>query len=284
MPNETSVPAPGSVEAQAIAELEKEGHVVEGKEPAPAESVKEPVPPKEEPKVEAPKPEVKVEEKKPDRSPKMVETWKLKVAEDQKENLEKELTDLKAKVEELSKQKAPITQAQSEDIKEEIARLAKDKDVDVEFLTGFADSILKRAETKYKPSVDVETTLKKLQEKQQLDEELSSYSSEFDKDVTPLLAEYQLSGEALSQLKSTLRDYAFSETYAKVPLKEIFAIKQAEFNLSVPKKSSEGKGIKTRATDVVDIDNMSEEDFAKLPADKIEEFVNKKSSSSWQRK
>lgn len=278
-----SVPAPDSIEGKAIAELEKEGHVIEGKESAPKEPVKEPETPKVEPKVDAPKDEPKTppaDDKKPDRSPKMVETWKLKVAEDQKEALQKQLTDLQAK---LGSQDTPVTKAQEKEIKDEIAEIFKDTDVDTGKLAQLSEAILKRATAKV-PSVDLESTVKKLQEERELEKELNAYSNEFDKDVLPLVAEYQLSGEALSQFKSTLRDYAFSETYAKVPLKEIFALKQAEFNLSVPKKSSEGKAIKGRAADVVDIDNLSEEDFAKLPADKIEEFMQKKSSSSWQRK
>lgn len=282
-----SVPAPDSEEGKILASLAKEGHVIGTEKPdANDGDIKDtPAPPKDEPKAsETPKVEPPKDDKKPDRSPTMVEAWKLEVATKQNERHQKEVTDLQAKIEELSKQKAPVTQAQTEDIKDEIAKLAKDKDVDVDFLTNFADSILKRAESKYKTNPDIEKTVKELQEQRELEKELNEYSNEFDKDVLPLIGEYQLTGEALSQIKSTLKNYAFSETYAKVPLKEIFALKQSEFNLSVPKKSSEGKAIKGRAADVVDIDNMSEEDFLKLPADKVEEFMQKKSSGSWQRK
>jgi hypothetical protein len=285
----TSVPAPDSLEAKALAELEKEGHVIGTEKPDvnDGEIKDTPAPKKDEPKVDAPKDTLKKdapEEKKPDRSPTMVEAWKLKVAEDQKDVISKKVAELEAKVQELSTQKVPVTVAQAEDIKEEIARLAKDKDVDVDFLSGFADSILKKAESKYKSSADIEKTVKQLQDERELEKQLNQYSSEFDSEVTPLLEEYQLSGEALSQLKKTLRDYAFSETYAKVPLKEIFAIKKSGLDLQVPKRSSEGKGIKTRASDVIDVDNMSEEDFAKLPTEKIEEFMSKKSSGHWQRR
>lgn len=287
----TSAPAPDSLEAKALAELENEGHVIGTERPDvnDGEIKDTPAPKKEEPKADAPKTEdpkkdAPVEDKKPDRSPTMVEAWKLKVAEDQKDAVSKKVAELEAKIQELSTQKAPVTEAQTEDIKDEIAKLAKDKDVDVEFLTGFADSILKKAEAKYRPTQDIEKTVKQLQQERELEKQLNQYSNEFDNDVLPLLKDYQLSGEALSQIKNTLKGYAFSETYAKVPLKEIFAIKNAELNLSVPKKSSEGKGIKTRASDVVDIENMSEDDFSKLPPEKIEEFVQKKSSGTWQRR
>lgn len=284
--------APVTPEAkQALEELAKEGHVIGTSQPdANDGEIKDtPKPPKEEVKVEEepkenPTKDIPKDDKKPERTPTMVEAWKLKVAEDQKASLEIKITELSSELDKLSKQKSPITQAQQDDIKDTIKELAKDKDVDVEFLSEFANTILKKAESKYKSSGDIENTVKKLQEEKEFEKELSMYSDEFEKDIRPLLAEFQLSGEALSQVKTTLRDYAFSETYAKIPLKEIFAIKQSELNLSVPKKSSEGKGVKVRATDVVDIDNLSEDDFSKLPPEKVLEFAQKKSSNSWQRK
>lgn len=283
MPDEKpSAPAPESDEAKVLAELEKEGHVIEGKEPSPKEPEKVPETPKEEPAKA--KEDLIENPKKPDRSPTMVEAWKLHTAESQKDKLAKEVAELSAKLEEVSKQKTPVTIEQSQDIKEEIAKLAKDKDVDVEFLTGFADSILKKAESKYKTSSDIEKTVQQLKEKTELAEELAAYGAEFEKDVLPILGEYQLTGEALSKIKETLKGYAFSETYAKVPLKEIFTLKMSELNLSIPKKSSEGKAIKGRASDTVDVDNISEEDFSKLSPEKVEEFMAKKSSGSWQRK
>lgn len=275
--NNEGTPAPGSEGAQALAELEKEGHTVEGAQPAtPAEAPKAPETPKEEVKA----PEVTTPEK-PDRSPTMVEAWKLKVAEDQKAGLEKDLTDLKAKVEELSKQKAPVTQAQEKDIADEIKAIAEGREgVDVELLTKFADTILKKAEAKYKPSAEIEKTLGDLKAKQQLDDELAQYSQEFEKDVLPLIKDMQLSDAALSELKSSLKDLAFSETYAKVPLKEIFQIKQETLNIKAPKKSSEGKGPKSRANEVVDLENLDEESFRKLPDDAVMALADK-NSGTW---
>ncbi len=275
------VPAPTSIEAQAIAELEKEGHVISDSKVQPNpndEEIKDtPIPPKETPKVEE-KP--KDEAPKPERTPTMVEAWKLEVATKQNEKHQKEVADLQAKIEELSKQKETITQTQKDDIAEEIKALAGDKEVDTEFLTKFADTILKKAESKYKPSVDVEKTLKEFKDSQELNKQLSEYNTEFDKDVAPLVKDYQLSDQALSDMKSALRDIAFSETYMKVPLKEIFQIKQSVFNLTVPKKSSEGKGIKTRANDVIDLDNVDEESFAKMTPEQVEAFT-KKQSGNW---
>lgn len=278
--NNEGTPAPVSIEAQAIAELEKEGHIIGTSQPDAIDGdIKDiPKPAEEKPKIEEkPKEEIP----KPDRSPTMVETWKLKVAEDQKAGLEKELTDLKAKVEELSKQKTPITQTQTKMIAEERQTLADELGISVDKIDKLIETTLKEAEAKYKPSADVEKTIKQLTDDRELEKQLNEYSSEFEKDVIPLVKDYQLSDQALSDMKTKLRDLAFSETYMKVPLKEIFQIKQTEFNLSVPKKSSEGKGIKTRASEMVDLDNLDEESFKKLEPEQVEQFVRRQSSGSW---
>lgn len=290
MPNENeSVPAPDSIEAQALAELEKEGNTIEGKEePTKEEPKKDPEPVQKDPepskeKKEDPVPS-KDEDKKPDRKPTMVETWKLHVAEDQKDKALKEVERLQGELKKLTEQKASISEEQKDDIADEIKRIAEETGVDPAPLSKLADVIIKRSQSEKQFPADLEKTVKQLQEERELEKQMNEFSREFDKDVSPLLSEYQLTGEDLSKIKDTLRDYAFSETYQRVPLKEIFAIKQAEFNLSVPKKSAEGKGIKSRGANVVDIDNMSEEDFKNLPADKVEEFIQKKSSGSWSRR
>lgn len=289
--NTESPAAPKTEVEEALEQLQKEGHVVGTGQPdandgdikdipAPPkkDEPKEEVKPKEEPKVEKPKEE---EPKKPERTPTMVEAWKLKVAEDQKDTLAKEKIELLAKIEDLSKQKAPVTQVQKDDIAAEIKALAGDKEVDVEFLTNFAEKLLSKAEARNKPSAEIIKTLDEFKQKQQLEVELNKYSEEFEKDVLPLVAEYNLSGTALSDFKKSLRDIAFSETYAKVPLKEIFSLKKETFNLTVPKKSSEGKGPKGRAADVVDLENLDEESFKKLTPEQVEELSSRKAGGGW---
>ncbi len=275
--NEGAV-APNSIEAQALNELQKEGHDISTSKPDANDGEIKDVPSVEEKKevIEPKKEETPKEEIKPSRTPTMVEAWKLKVAEDQKEAALKAKSELEAKIEEMSKQNNPVTQTQKDDIEAEIKALAGDKDVDVEFLSKFANNILSKA----KPSVDVEKTIKDLTEKNQLSEQLNQYSNEFENDVLPLVKEYQLSDKQLSDLKSTLRNIAFSDTYAKVPLKEIFEIKKSTFDISQPKKSSEGKSIKTRGNDFVDVDSIDEDSFKNLKPEQVDEFISKKSSGS----
>lgn len=277
MPNNNEGnPAPESLEAKVLAELEKEGNEIEGKEQPELKKEETPIIPKEEVK-ETPK-EIPKEEpaEKPHRLPTMVEAWKLKVAEDQKASLEKDLTDLKARVEEMSKQKAPITNEQKSEIQDDIRAIADEAGVDANFLTKFADTILKKA----KPSEDIQNTLKELQEEKELAKQENLYSKEFEADVLPIVEEYNLSGQALSQLKKSLKDLAFSETYAKVPLKEIFKLKEETFEIKAPKKSAEGKGIKHRS-ETVDLDNLDEDKFKNLTPEQLDKFIAQKSSGGW---
>lgn len=280
MPNEIEgIVAPNSIESEVLAELQKEGNVIGTHQPDSNDGeVKDsPAPSKEEPKVEEPKKEeTPKEEPKLERTPTMVEAWKLKVAEDQKAGLEKDLTDLKAKVEELSRQKSPITQAQKTEISDEIKTMAEEAGVDADFLTKFANSILAKA----KPPEDLQATLDELKQEKELVKQENFYSKEFENDVMPLVKDFNLSDTALSQLKASLKELAFSEIYAKVPLKELFKLKEDSFDFKVSKKSSEGKGIKVR-TEVVDLDNLDEDKFKNLSNEQLEEFEKKMNSGSY---
>jgi len=268
--------APDSLEAQAIAELQTEGNVITEHQPVNDDgeildkkveaTVETPVIPKEEPEVET-----------PSRTPSMVEAWKLKVAEDQKDSAIKQAQELQAKIEELSKQKSPVTETQRVELSDEIKTLAEESGVDENFLNKFADTILKKA----KPSEDISKIVQSLTEERELVKQENLYSQEFAKDIEPLVKEqYGLSDTALSQLKTQLKDLAFSETYAKVPLSKILKAEFDTLGIKEPKRSSEGKAIKVRSNEVVDFDNLTEEQFEALSPEKLEEF-SKRSSSGW---
>lgn len=281
MPNEIEGVAPDSLEAQAIAELQKEGNVIGEHQPVPddgevREQVVEPVAPKVEPKEETPQ----APEDKAPRTPTMVEAWKLKVAEDQKESATKQVTELQAKIEELSKQTRPITEAQKEDITDDIKQIAEDSGVDAYFLEKFANTILKKAEAKFKPDESVTRTVKELAEQRELLKQEQIFDGEFAKDIASVKEQYGLSDEALSKVKSQLKDLAFSETYAKVPLAKIFKAEFDSFGLKEAKRSSEGKGVKIRTNEVVDFDNLSEDQFNNLSPEQIEAFASR-NSSGW---
>lgn len=279
MSNEIEGIAPESLEAQVIADLQKEGHEVGDHQPIDDDGnviekeveVKEPEAPQE----ETPKDE------EPSRIPTMVETWKLKVAEDQKASAEKQVAELQAKLEDLSKQTRPITDTQKEDIADDIKTIAEESGVDETFLSKFANSILKKAEAKFKPSDDTTKMLQELTHEKELLQQENLYSQEFAKDIEPLVKEqYGLSDTALSQLKSQLKDLAFSDTYAKVPLAKILKAEFDTLGIKEAKRSSEGKGVKMRSNEVVDYDNLSEDQIGKMSPEQLIEFSNR-NSSGW---
>lgn len=281
--------APGSIEAQVLADLQKEGHQIGDHQPIPTdgEVTEQKV---EEKKVEVPSTDetkkADVEESKPDRSPTMVEAWKLKVAEDQKDGALKKVADLEAKITELSQQSSRPTENQKQDIVDDIEELVKEAEeagADGKFIRKLASTLLSKAEAKFKPSDDVTKTIKELAEERELAKQERLYVEEFSKNIEPLVKEqYGLDDTALSQLKSQLKDLAFSDTYAKVPLAKIFKAEFETFGLKEAKRSSEGKGVKVRSNEVVDYDNMTEEQFSKMTPDQVLEF-SKRNSSGWNR-
>ncbi len=284
-------PTPGSEEEKALNELKAEGHEVgSGAQPVdndgnvvekpiekPEVIEKEPETVDKKPEEDAPEDKSKV-----DRTPTMVPAWKLQVAEDQ---AAKTIDELQNKLKEVSEQKGPITQGQQEDVSALLKEFAEESGMSEDAVKKFAEGLTKSLEGKFKPAEEITKTLESWKIDQALAKEEAEYSKEFDTDVAPLLKGYNLSDTQLSEIQSTLKDLAFSETYAKVPLKEIFKIKSESFDLKVPRHSAEGKpGVKVRATEgVVDLDNLSEEAFDKLTPEQALEFEKRK-SGSWNRK
>jgi len=284
--------APESLEAQALKELQEEGYQVgehqsinDNGEVLAGDDVtsnaKEVVEeqPKADETTDTPKADETVEE--PSRTPKMVEAWKLKVAEDQKESAIKQAQELQAKLEKLSEQNSPITSKQKEDIADDIKAIAEESGVDADFLEKFANTILKKAESKVSVASDMATKLNQLIEAQELAKQEAMYDREFAKEIEPLVKEqYGLSDTALSQMKNQLKDLAFSETYMKVPLAKIFKAEFDSFGIKEPKRSSEGKGVKVRSGEVIDLDNLTEEQFNSLSDEQIEK-LSQRNSGGW---
>jgi hypothetical protein len=287
--NEGSATPVSDEAKQALAELQNEGHVVGEHESVAGDGeVSESEPHKPEKKEEVkPKedPKSKEDEEKPEdksgRTPSVVPAWKLKVAEDQHNRKVAELED---KIKELSEQKAPITKTQKDEIADEIKALAEESGADPEFLTKFADAILKKA----KPS-EIEKTVQDLAresaEEKELEKQEAEYENEFDKDVAPIVKEkYQLSEPALSALKEKLKELAFTETYANVPLAKILKAEEDSLGIQAPKRSSEGNGVKVRGNNVVDLDNVDEDSFKNLGDDAVEKLAESKGSGGWTRR
>lgn len=278
---------------QALAELREEGHEIAGDEPeieAPAQDNEE-TDSDEEPEAEGDDQPNTVEEgqdsaEKPDRTPTMVPAWKMKVAEEQARN---EITALQSKIEELSKN-SNISKQDSTEINEEleaIIKTAEDNGLDGEFLRNLATSIESSVLKRVKPNESVEKLLKEIEDKKVLADQEDAFDKEFTKTIAPMAKEkFQISDKALTDLKSKLKDLAFSEEYGKLPLSKIFNAEIDTLGIKTPKRSAEGKDITIRANNsIVDMENVSEEDFSKMSDKQIEEFEKRQTQKSgWQRK
>lgn len=276
---------------QALAELREEGHEIDGDKPEVNEPEidNEETVSEDEPEAEGDdQPEVKVEkeeEEKPDRVPTMVPAWKLKVAKEQATN---EIAALQSKIEELSN--SNISKQTSTEINEEleaIIKTAEDNGLDGEFLRNLATSIESSVLKRVKPNESVEKLLKEIEDKKILADQEDAFDKEFSKTIAPMAKEkFQITDKALADLKSKLKDLAFSEEYGKLPLSKVFNAEIDSLGIKTPKRSAEGKDITIRANNsIVDMDNVSEDDFSKMSDKQIEEFEKRQTQKSgWQRK
>lgn len=284
-------------------ELEQEGHSInrpdkpaqpeepaakaadQPKDDAPKESEEKPEgAPADKPEAAKPEEESKEEpvdrkpaDQKPDdqepskREPKMMPTWKHRVAEKQWSQEREEL------LEKLNQQKGESETPQQKqaiaDVEEEVKKLSEEAGLDEGVIQKIVDIASKKNQLP-------EETLKALDDykKNQLEAaQESGYSQEFDKDVVPLIrAEYpDISEENLTRIKTELHDVAFSDGYLKTPLKVIYKGLD-DFREYVPpaRKSAEGgRGEGGRKVDVVDFDNMTEEQFKKLPPEEQDNYM-----------
>ncbi len=294
---------------EALENLAKQG-LTPAANPAPAEpdehgDFKDPTPePKKETPKEEPKKEVKTEDKpkegeepkdpaanhkKVEREISYVPAWKLKVAEDQKEKLQKELEDLKTKGDKMAdkNQSGELSKEDKADLDAEAKAIAEKYGYDADFVKDIQNLMAKKAGD-FVPKDVIESINQMKEERNQLFQE-NAFGEDFESSVVPLiLAENpDISKEVLSKIKSEIHDMAFSEVYAKVPLNEIFVLKKSAFNIEPPakKKSSENDGSgKARPSDVVDYDNMDEETFLQLPPDKkleVSKHLATKGGRTW---
>lgn len=112
----------------------------------------------------------------------------------------------------------------------------------------------------------------------------AQYENEFLKDVAPLLAEVPANQQA--ELKRKLHDLAFSEQYAKVPLRKVFLAEQDTLNMAPSRHkvsmdtTKQGKS----RTVLTDYSNLSEADVEKLSPEEFEKYADSlEGKSKWQK-
>ena len=89
----------------------------------------------------------------------------------------------------------------------------------------------------------------------------------------------------LASRQKKLHDIAFTEQYAKVPLKKIFLAESEDLGIKASKESIvTHKSGRTRGTEI-DLSNLDEDSFRSLDGDTLDKFIDQKSGkSSWNRR
>jgi hypothetical protein len=255
---------PVSPETEAVlAELRKEGFDVDGGAPPVVEEpTEEPQAPSQEP------PEETKEEYTVNRSqkePALIPAWEHKVAE---KRWEKEREQLQSQIEALSV-KPQTTPQEASNLRELAQQYGLVLDESQE---RFFDALLRKAVPE-----DVGKKLQALEHDRQVAFLEQQYEQEFAHDVAPLLRERygEVTEDKLAELKAKLHKTAFTETYAKVPLKKVFLAEQDTFNLerTEPKATVQaGKSGKTRATQV-DYDSIDEDAFRRMSPEDVDKYT-----------
>ena len=271
--------------AALLKELEAEGNVsaeepteAPTEEPAPETVVepKEEAPSKEEPEV--------TEEPVIDRAPKepaLMPAWQHKVAqkewEKEREQLARELETLRANPTQANREAA-------EETAQNLRDLAREHGLELdENQERFFNSLLKRAVPQ-----DLTKKLQALEADRQIAFLETQYEQEFSKDVEPLIKERygEVSASKLAELKKSLHDLAFTETYAKVPLKKVFYAEQDTFKIEpvMHKKTMDTtKPGKSRSVEI-DYSRVTEEDVANMSPEDFDKYSdNLAGKSSWRR-
>lgn len=287
-----------SPETQEILnQLRSEGHDIEGDRPA--EPQEAPVSPQDAPQsTEAPEPEeVPLQVKTSDteankahvdrttKEPALIPAWEHKVAE---KRWQKENETLRAELEAL---KANPTQANQQAVTQSVQNLkglAQQYGLELdEAQEKFFSALLEHAvPTELR---DASKKLEALERDRTISFLEAQYEQEFNQDVVPLLREKygELDGSTLAELKAKLHNTAFTETYAKVPLRKVFLAEESEFKLTPAEPRSTvqpGKSGKTRSVSV-DFDSVDEDAFARMTPEEVERYtqhqINKAGGRRW---
>lgn len=262
--------------AELLKELEAEGSTVAPE----AEPTEEPVV---EPTEAAPLQE-EVQEAPVDRTPKepaLMPAWQHKVAEkkwtEEREQLIQELEALRANPTQANREAVAETASNLRDLAREHGLELDEKQ------ESFFKSLLAQAVPQ-----DLTNKLNALEQDRQVAFLETQYEQEFSNEVEPLLKERygEVSASKLAELKKSLHDLAFTETYAKVPLKKVFLAEQDTFKVEpVTRKTSMDttKSGKSRAVEV-DYSNMTEDQVEKLSPEEFEKYSDSLvGNSGWKR-
>lgn len=159
----------------------------------------------------------------------LIPAWQLKAAENK---WNKEKADLEGKLTALSQSKPPVVEGAAkpddkaqDDFNKKVEKFASENNLDPKVAHGLV-SLASENQGKLPP--DVAERLGKidaLQAERQVEIETIKFSSDFDKQILPLIkAEYgdDVPTETVDKIKEDLKGLAYSQDYAKVPYVSIY--------------------------------------------------------------
>lgn len=206
------------------------------------------------------------EEEEKKRTPRLVESWKLRVAEKKWQREKKELED---KIRELQEQIQKKSQPEKE---EGIKEFAEKYGIDEDFVSDLLKLI--------KPSISMsefQEELQALKEEKEWQKQYQEFEKEFVDKLEPLIVKEGIPEDFRPKLKNYIRDLAFTDRFASWPLDDIYLFLKAKGHINdfLPKekkKSAEaGKGGARgkEAESLKEImENMSPEEFLKWSDEK----------------
>jgi hypothetical protein len=264
--------------AQLLKDLQEEGETVETTKEEVETETPEVLSQEVETKEEAVEVEPEVETQPVDRVPKepsLMPAWEHKVAQKKWEQEREQLTQ------ELEAMKANPTPAN----RENVAQTARNVR---EMAQQFGLELDDRQEQFFQTLVSntavpehLTRELEALKQDRQIAYLETQYENEFLKDVAPLVPETQH-----AELRQKLHDLAFSEQYAKVPLKKVFLAEQDTLNVipSQRKVSMDTTKQGKSRTVLTDYSNLSEADVEKLSPEEFEKYADSlEGKSKWRK-
>lgn len=262
---------PVSDETQSVLdELRKEGYELEGEAPA-EEPAETPDVPSQEETVEPKQDEFEQPVDRAPKEPALIPAWEHKVAEKkwakEREALEAELQQLRANPTQANREAVAQTAGNLRELAQQYGLELDDAQ------ERFFSDLLNRAVPQ-----DLTKKLEALEKDRQIAFLEHQYEQEFSKEVTPLIKERygEVSDAKLAELRAKLHDMAFTETYAKVPLRKVFLAEESDFKLQRNDPSSPvvpGKSGKTRTVQV-DYDKVDEDAFKRMSPDEVEKYID----------
>lgn len=271
---------------EILKELQAEGHEVAGQEKEPEPEA----PSQQEPEVTETPAEAEPEATEPTevnrvpKEPTLIPAWKAKIAE---ERLTKENAALQAQIEALQNSPTPENKQDVQDRMDNIRALAESEGLELDerqerFFNKMANALAQKAVPQ-----DFIKDVQAFQQHQQIAQLEAEYNQEFSKDIVPLLKEKygELPEKELATLSKKLHALAFTDTYAKVPLKKVFLAESEDLKVTLPKEGIvTHKSGRTRNADI-DLSNIDEESFKSLDSDTLDKFIDQKSGQSkWNRR